>query len=100
MSRDVVDRLVEVGALQEVVADDPLLGLRVRTVGHEHLAVADTNGGGVVDRPEGVAAEADAATVAFLHPTLDLAVGLLWRSWLRVGGDEQQVLHGSSSARR
>ena len=41
-----LDRLVEVVAVQHVVAAELLLGLRERAVGEHALAVTDAHGGG------------------------------------------------------
>ena len=58
-----LDRLVEVGALEDVEADDPLARLGERAVGHEHLAAAHADGRGVGDRPHRVADHPGAAGV-------------------------------------
>jgi hypothetical protein len=64
------DRLVEVRALQKVVADHQLLGFGERTVGEEYLAVTDPDGDGVVGC-ESLAFQADA------RPSISLTQSLM-----------------------
>src|ERR1700730_3993501 len=58
LGRD-LDRLVQIGALDHVVASDLLLGLGEWPIADQHLAVADLHRGGVADVAEGVTVPVD-----------------------------------------
>src|SRR5207249_3396254 len=96
MHRCDFDRLVQVGALDHVEAAHLFLGLRVRPVGDEHLAVAPPYRRRVAGRAQPVADQPRAAALHLVEPGL-------YVQFLRVGlersldADQQQVLHGSSS---
>src|SRR4029079_19075017 len=96
-----LDRLVEVGCLDQVIAPELLLRLGERPVGRRHAAVPHADGGCVLDRLQVVAAEIVAAlSHAFgegeilAHQALELGLRHLLELLLFVV-NEAQILHGS-----
>src|SRR6266545_2893906 len=95
-----LDRLVEVLAVDQVVAAELLLGLGEGPVGGERLAAADLHGGRGAGRLERLAALHQAAVDDVLG---ELVVGLvlgralgLGEAGLLVAVDQQRVFHASS----
>src|SRR4051812_8856693 len=90
------DRLVEIGALEYVEPDDPLAGLGVGAVGHQELAPATGDAGGVLGHPHLVAHQAHAGAVVLGDPVLDVeGAGQVVVALVATGveGDEHQELH-------
>jgi hypothetical protein len=89
-----LDRLVEVGAIDDVEASDELLGLGVRAVGDDDLAAADPYLRPPRDPVQPIAEHADAAAVHLLDPGLDVLAGPTGRlNGLLFDADHPQVLH-------
>ena len=95
LGRD-LDGLVQVGAVDDVVAGDLLLGLGERPVAEQHLAAADPYGRGVLGRAQLVTVEPDAGRVELVGPRHRLVqVGLVRHpvEHGRVDAHEQHELH-------
>jgi len=92
-----IDRLVEVRALEHVEADDPLVGLGERPLGHEQRSLPASYDARLGGRPQPLAEHPDPGGVVLLHPLVDRLgagrVGVLGP--VRVGRDEHQELHVS-----
>jgi hypothetical protein len=71
VSRGDRDRLVEIVAVKNVEAGDPLLRLGERPIRDENLAAADPDRGGFADRAQGITSDALPATVDVGQPLID-----------------------------
>src|SRR5215207_7195644 len=94
-----LDRLVEVGAFDQVVAAHLLPGLGEGTVGEQYLLTAHTYGGGVAARPEARTTPQQPPTVHLLEPGEALRIGPHLFRILHGGlvlADHQHVAHRSS----
>ena len=95
-----LESVVEVGAIEDVVAGELLLGFGEGAVGDERFAVVDAHGGGGGGGGEGVGGAEDAAAGGVLHEG-----GVGGGGLLQLGGggglvflavDEHHVAHGAS----
>ena len=93
LGRD-LDRLVEILAVEHVVADHELLGLGEGAVRDQRLPAANPDGGGVA-LVERAALEAHAPAVHLRHPGVDVHAALRVSGVNgRVEADDHQVPHG------
>src|SRR5262245_33253250 len=95
-----LDGPVEIGTLEKVKAADPFPCLGERAVGHQHLALAPTDGHGVVHALETAAEKPHLPSVHLLDPIA--YVVFLRRVFLPFGvdADEHHVAHRTSSFHR
>jgi hypothetical protein len=95
MGRGHLDGLVQVPALQDIEADDPLVRLGERTIGHQHLATAAADRRRGSTGPQPVAGDPPSGRLVGVDPGVGVQgplVGLV-RIRVRVRADQHQVLH-------
>ncbi len=93
-----LDRLGHVAALQQVEAGEHFLRLQERTIGHQHLAVADPHHGRLLLRGDPVTGDPQPPSVHRRDPVVDVSYGRgRWFDRHRVNAHEHQELHGFGS---
>ena len=70
------ERFIDVFALDDVVASELFFGFGERTVGHHHLFVAHSNGGGVARGAKATALQIHSRANAFLQPNFQSRLDL------------------------